>query len=167
MSKEVHSELSGCWWWRNRFEGLHYDACCVVVICLNVFKSPLLNPQLCFYLHRLYYRTQKHFRIFSYSKLPPLSQLSVGNERTDCWLVSAQSILLCSCWSMHLLPRRPFEIFVHQFCVTWNIIVIYDRCFSLLLPFFFFQCYVCFEKCWARSWKMAHGKVVPVHLVIN
>lgn len=139
MSEEVHSELSGCWWWRNRFEGLHYDACCVVVIYLNVFKSPLLNPQFCFYLHRLYYRTQKHIRIFSYSKLPPLSQLSVGNDRTDCWLVSAQSILLCSCWSMHLLPRRPFEIFVHQFCVTWNIIVIYDRCFSLLLPFFFFN----------------------------
>lgn len=167
MSEEVHSELSGCWWWRNLFEGLHYDACCVVVIYLNVFKSPLLNPQLCFYLHRLYYRTQKHIRIFSYSKLPPLSQLSVGNERTDCWLVSAESILLCSCWSMHLLPRRPFEIFVHQFCVTWNIIR--RDLWSLLFSSssFFFQCYVYFEKCWASSWKMAHGKVVPVHLVIN
>lgn len=104
----MHSELSGCWWWRNLFEGLHYDACCVVVIYLNVFKSPLLNPQFCFYLHRLYY---------SWSQLSPFYSAHVDR---------------CICYPADLLKFLFISSVAHEILFA----VIYDRCFSLLLPFF-------------------------------
>lgn len=159
MSEEVHSELSGCWWWRNLFEGLHYDACCVVVIYLNHHYWTHNSASACIVCITEHRNTSGSFLTVNFLRYPncPLGM----NERTDdCSQLSpfySAHVDRCICYPADLL-KSLFISSVSLEISLWFMIA----AFLFFFLFFFFQCYVCFEKCWARSWKMAHGKVVPV-----